>query len=138
MTNGRKTKAGARLALPLLLLALGLPDTGCHKTPPAPSSSVIEDSPFRTRRPAVGQVNPSTLLATGVPPLLTVFTSGGPVRIVDADARATLVSTTVPPNSIILLDAQSGIRIGQDRVYATPLHPDHRYEIWWDAKKPPK
>jgi hypothetical protein len=134
MTNVRMTRAGARRALPLLLVvALGVAIGGCRKSSAPPSASPIEDSPFRTRRVAGGQVNPSTLLEAGRPPLVTVFAAGGEVRIVDVDAKVTLVRTAAPPNSIIMLDAESGIRIGRERVSTTPLHASHRYEIWWDA-----
>jgi hypothetical protein len=110
---------------------------GCHrlvrhfKHPPAsfPSSApapVIEQTVGSFRPPPA----PALPVKQGPAPLAYIVETGGTVRIADADSGVTLAEEVASPASIVSVDEQAGIRVGQDLLVKGPLAGGRTYQIF--------
>ncbi|MGH7214781.1 MAG: hypothetical protein ACREIT_08455, partial [Tepidisphaeraceae bacterium] len=64
-----------------------------------------------------------------------VIGGGGKIRVVDVTAQKDVVKTrTVPPNTLIQIDAATGITIGGKQALKGPLPNGHEYAIYQDRK----
>jgi hypothetical protein len=95
-----------------------------------PQRNGAASSPMSNLKPLPAQPE-SVLINAGTLPLAHLCEQGGPVRIVNATTKRTLLSTSVDAGSIISV-SESGILIARQRRLTTSLDPKHRYEIWWD------
>jgi hypothetical protein len=116
----------------LLVAAIGCASKNTAQTRP---TAAREDSPFRHPGPAIAPAqNAPVLLASGPSPLAYLFSGGGGIRIVDATAHNTLMTATPTANSLISINARSGITIAGQKLVRGPLPGDHTYEIWFEPK----
>lgn len=75
----------------------------------------------------------ATKLTSGIPPMTYLVAGGGNIRIVDVDDDgATVLKTTVPPQTVVRFDPKTGIHVGKTNPIPGPLPVNRRYEIWMD------
>jgi hypothetical protein len=70
-----------------------------------------------------------TVIKQGQLPLVYLVDSYGTFVINDATAKQSLVTTGVPKNMIIRVDARSGVVVGNETLVPGPLPGDHQYNI---------
>ena len=74
----------------------------------------------QTRRPA----------KEGNPPLVYLLESPAQVEVVDAQDGSVLANVALPGRSIISIDANNGVRAGQQQLAPGPLAAGHLYRIF--------
>jgi hypothetical protein len=69
----------------------------------------------------------------GVMPLVYLVESDGDVRVTDATAGHLLARRAAPARTIVSVDPQRGVSIGDQLLAPGPLPADHRYSIYFAA-----
>jgi hypothetical protein len=69
----------------------------------------------------------------GLMPLVYLVETTGAVRIDDLSTKRTLARMVVPGRTIIAVDENRGVSIGNNVINAGPLATDHRYGVFYSA-----
>lgn len=69
-------------------------------------------------------------VSQGAAPLAYMVESGGVVKIVQMEDDKTLVQAAAPAGSVITIDEDSGVRIGNDLLVKGPLPAGKTYQIF--------
>lgn len=87
--------------------------------------------PATAGAPAKADARPNyTVVRQGPAPLTNVFAAGGKIQIVDTTDNKVLLTTTVPPNSVVTLNTRTGVTVNARPTSAKgPLGPKHRFEF---------
>ena len=103
---------------------------GSKKAPqPSPTTAptpVIERTEGSFRPPPA----PNLPVKQGPAPLAYIVEAGSLVRIVEAETGATVAEAIAPPRSIVSVDEQAGVRVGNDLLVKGPLNAGRTYQIF--------
>jgi hypothetical protein len=119
-----------------LLAAIGIScrHSSSQKHPTTRLSSDEIEALRGFQKPVIKE-NAPTLVAAGPLPLLHLFESGGSIRVLDATSQRALAAVTIAPGTIVSVSPEGGVIVGREKILSQRLAADHRYEIWWEAKK---
>ena len=70
----------------------------------------------------------------GPSPLAYIVESGGSIRIVDAGNGATIATGIASPRSIVSVDENAGVRIGNELIVKGPMASGRVYQIYLDQQ----
>src|SRR5690349_16804473 len=128
---------GARWPMKLLAFTLiaMLTAIGCRALlhgskkapPPSPTTAptpVIERTEGSFRPPPA----PNLPIKQGPAPLAYIVEAGGTIRIADAETGATIAEAVAAPRSIVSIDEQAGVRVGNDLIIKGPLVAGKTYQ----------
>jgi hypothetical protein len=112
------------------------PASPVHEHPTTrPSAIVMKTTPLDEHPINVGVPKPAPI-AEGPLPLAYVYTSGGPVRVVDLTTGSQVAASVAPARTLVRIDAKSGVLLGKEMIAAGPLTSSHRYGIFLDVAEP--
>ena len=75
------------------------------------------------------------LIPAKTAPLTYMLGSGGEIRVVDADTQKVIVTTTAPPQAVIVVDQAAGVSVANTVVKPGPLPAGHKFELWLNTNK---
>jgi hypothetical protein len=73
---------------------------------------------------------PNLPVKQGPAPLAYIVEAGGAIRIAEAETGATVAEATAAPRSIVSIDEQAGVRVGNDLLVKGPLIAGKTYQIF--------
>src|SRR2546423_13458194 len=94
-----------------------------HRSKKAPQPPTTAPTPVIERTEGSFRPPPAPNLPVkqGPAPLAYIVEAGGPVRIVEAETGATGAEAIAPPRSIVSIDQQTGVRVGNELLVKGPL-----------------
>jgi len=112
---------------------------GCHRHflgHKRSATSLPTSAPAPVIERAVGSFRPPPApelpVKAGPAPLAYIVEAGGAVRIVEMESGVTLAQAIAAPRSIVSVDEQAGIRVGNDLLVKGPLQSGRTYGIYLD------
>ena len=103
------------------------------KTAPQPPTTaptpVIERTEGSFRPPPA----PNLPVKQGPAPLAYIVEAGGTIRIVEAETGATVGEAIAAPRSIVSVDEQAGVRVGNELIVKGPLVAGKTYQIFLEG-----
>ena len=120
-----------RIIFVLSFAACGLL-AGCAHKQELPTQDEIPPMQTRTGTMETGFKPQPTAVAHGKSPLFYIFSTGGPVRVVDVTSNIAVGTTVVGNQTLVRVDDRNGVIAGDKTITAGPLPAGHEYVIYAD------
>jgi hypothetical protein len=106
-----------------------------HRSKKAPQPPTTAPTPVIERTEGSFRPPPAPNLPVkqGPAPLAYIVEAGGPIRVVEAETGATVAEAIAAPRSIVSIDEQTGVRVGNDLLVKGPLNAGRTYQIFLES-----
>jgi hypothetical protein len=121
----------SRIIFVLSFAACGLVQ-GCAHKQPLPTEDEIPKMETRSASMQMSVTQQPTAVAHGKTPLVYIFATGGPVRVVDVTANIAVGAAVVGNQTLVRVDDRHGVIAGNKTITAGPLPAGHEYVIYAD------
>lgn len=116
-----------------LLGASGALAAGCQQQPVMSEQEKADIRDSLTQRPTQTVVQPkSAVLIEGPAPLLYMAQEAGTLHITDAGTGAWLATANVSRGTVVRVDPDSGVYVGEQLLRPGPLAAGHRFSVVMD------